>query len=161
MAACSLMCLTTCGGVPLFTRNKGTKRPLPFPLIGTLNGVQMFAASRDMELQSTTTENSKVFWKVFQNSITLILITDDYSISDCHIGNFLRIIFNVVVFFCGQEDVANIKNPERFKNEIKVCFKLIDDLMNQMSSATFSAMTNTVEIITGPDCIPLQCHTAV
>eukprot|EP00106_Octopus_bimaculoides_P020097 XP_014787539.1 PREDICTED: protein fuzzy homolog [Octopus bimaculoides] len=75
MAACSLMCLTTCGGVPLFTRNKGTKRPLPFPLIGTLNGVQMFAASRDMELQSTTTENSKVFWKVFQNRI--------YSSSHC------------------------------------------------------------------------------
>eukprot|EP00106_Octopus_bimaculoides_P001665 XP_014769107.1 PREDICTED: protein fuzzy homolog [Octopus bimaculoides] len=93
---------------------------------------------------------------VAHRNITLILITDDYSISDCHIGNFLRIIFNVVVFFCGQEDVANIKNPERFKNEIKVCFKLIDDLMNQMSSATFSAMTNTVEIITGPDCIPLQ-----
>lgn len=64
---CILTCVLYAVYYLLFLKYFEFSFQLPFPLIGTLNGIQMFAASRDMELQSTTTENSKVFWKVFHN----------------------------------------------------------------------------------------------
>lgn len=42
----------------------------------------------------------------------------------------------------------------------QVCYKLFDELMNQMNSPIFSDMTNAVEIIAGPECASLQVSTS-
>lgn len=38
---------------------------LPFPVIGSLNGVSMFASNQDASLLNTVTDDAKVVWKVF------------------------------------------------------------------------------------------------
>lgn len=38
---------------------------LPFPVIGSLNGVCMFASNQDASLLNTVTDDAKVVWKVF------------------------------------------------------------------------------------------------
>ena len=40
---------------------------LPFPIIGSLNGVHMFASTHGVKLIATTTDTAKVVWKVYNN----------------------------------------------------------------------------------------------
>ncbi|XP_069131818.1 protein fuzzy homolog [Argopecten irradians] len=150
-------CLTASGGLPVFTRSSGDLKPLPFPLIGSLNGVHMFGANHNVDLLSSTTDDSKVIWKVFQDSITLIIISQDDIADDCHMTNVLKFIHQSLVLLLGKEEVQNIdKNVEKFKREVKVCNSLIDHFIQAPVSTTFSQLTNTVEIIAAPENITLQ-----
>ncbi|KAK3581473.1 hypothetical protein CHS0354_031799 [Potamilus streckersoni] len=154
--AAHLICLTSGGGVPIFTRNKGNLKPLPFPVIGSLNGVHMFANSHDVKLLSTTTEDAKVVWKVFHDSITLIIVTGDDSADDIHLNNLLSQVCDAMVLLYGLEDLANIKNIERFKREIKICSQLIDKILDQADLLTVGDLTNAVDIIAAPENSVLQ-----
>ena len=49
-----VICLTL-DGIPLFTRSYGDVQPLPFPFIGSLNAVHMFASKSKIELNVTKT----------------------------------------------------------------------------------------------------------
>ncbi|XP_033752782.1 protein fuzzy homolog [Pecten maximus] len=150
-------CLTASGGLPVFTRSSGDLKPLPFPLIGSLNGVHMFGANHNVDLLSSTTDDSKVIWKVFQDSITLIIISQDDIADDCHMTNILKFIHQSLVLLLGKEEVQNIdKNVEKFKREVKVCNNLIDHFIQAPTSTTFSQLTNTVEIIAAPENTVLQ-----
>ncbi|XP_041367244.1 protein fuzzy homolog isoform X2 [Gigantopelta aegis] len=151
-----LVCLTAAGGVPIFTRSKGELKPLPFPVIGSLNAVHMFASNHGVTLQSTTTKGSKIVWKVFHNSITLIVATRDDHSDDCHLAQLLDNIFQAMVLMYGADDVTNIKNIERFKREIKVCFQLVDTLLEDATLPTFSNLTNAVDMIAAPENAVLQ-----
>ena len=51
----------------------------------------------------------------------MILIASDDQADDCHLNHILTLVFDAMVLLCGQEDLVNIKNVERFKKEIKVC----------------------------------------
>ncbi|XP_046367987.2 protein fuzzy homolog [Haliotis rufescens] len=154
--AAYLVCLTAGGGVPLFSRTKGDLKPLPFPVIGSLNAVHMFAENHKVDLQTTTTHGSKIAWRVYQDSITLIVATGDDCAADCHLAHLLDNIYNAMVLMYGSEEVGNIKNVERFKKEIKVCFNLVDALLDQACLPTFSDLTNAPDIIAGPENSILQ-----
>ena len=45
---------------------------LPFPVIGSLNGVCMFANNQDVTLLNTVTDDAKVVWKVFNERCFII-----------------------------------------------------------------------------------------
>ncbi|XP_013390800.1 protein fuzzy homolog [Lingula anatina] len=154
--AAYLLCLSAGGGVPLFTRTKGDLKPLPFPVIGSLNGVHMFASTHDVSLLSTTTVDAKVVWKVFHDSITLILVSRDDNASDSHLQQLIEKVFLSMVLVYGLDDLTNIKNIERFKKEIKVCFKLVDSLLDQADLDTFSDLTDSVDVVLGPENSILQ-----
>ncbi|RUS81064.1 hypothetical protein EGW08_011183, partial [Elysia chlorotica] len=47
----------------------------------------------------------------------------------------------------GKEDLLNIRNVERFKREIKVCFQLVDALLLQAASPLFSDLTGAVDVL--------------
>ncbi|XP_052064153.1 protein fuzzy homolog [Mytilus californianus] len=149
-----ILCLTTGGGVPLFTRMSTSLKPLPFPVIGSLNGVHMFGINQDVELLASTTDDAKVIWKVFHESVTMIAVSQDDMADDCHLTNLLNYAFQIVVLLCGLDEVTNIKNIERFKKELKVCNQLIDKLVEPPVS--FSTLTNTVETIASPESTILQ-----
>ncbi|XP_071949645.1 protein fuzzy homolog [Antedon mediterranea] len=148
-----LMCLTTAGGVPLFTRSKGIVKQLAFAEIGMLYGVQMFAQNHDVELQSTTTD-SRVLWKVFSDSITLIVVVDDDDSEDCHYLNLLQNIFNAMVFFVGLDSLENIKNVERLRKDLKCCYAVVDSLLNDCEF--LGGLTNSVDVSLFPDSNLLQ-----
>ena len=40
---------------------------LPFPVIGSLNAVHMFAANHGASLKSTTTSDAKIVWRDFHD----------------------------------------------------------------------------------------------
>ncbi|XP_078332819.1 protein fuzzy homolog isoform X2 [Crassostrea virginica] len=129
---------------------------LPFPVIGSLNGVHMFGSSHDVTLQSTVTEDAKIVWRVFHDSVTLITIAQNDDADDCHYNNLLNLVFNAMVLLVGIEEVSNIKNVEKFKKEIKVCYNLVDRILGIKGSWGFSQLTNTVETIAAPENAVLQ-----
>ncbi|XP_050408676.1 protein fuzzy homolog [Patella vulgata] len=154
--AAYLICLTSGGGIPLFTRSKGDLKPLPFPVIGSLNAVHMFAANHGTELKTATTEGSKIVWKSFLNSINLIIVTSEDNADDCHVNKLLDNIFHALILLYGEEELANIKNVERCKREIKVCYQLIDYILERWFLPTFSDVTNAVDTIAAQEVHILQ-----
>ncbi|GFN98616.1 fuzzy-like protein [Plakobranchus ocellatus] len=103
---------------------------LPFPVIGSLNAVHMFAANHDAVLKSTTTEDAKIIWKEFENSLVLILVHGRDACAEGEGpgeggallpgGRLLDLVWDAMVLLYGKEDLLNIRNVERFKREIKI-----------------------------------------
>ncbi|CAB4041632.1 Hypothetical predicted protein, partial [Paramuricea clavata] len=90
-----LVALTAEGGIPLFTRTKGDLPQLPFPVLGSLNGVHMFARNQNVQLVNTITQgDAKIVWKMFHNSVMLILVTSNDDSSDIHALSLLDLMFN-------------------------------------------------------------------
>ncbi|CAG5130730.1 unnamed protein product, partial [Candidula unifasciata] len=118
--AAYLMCLTSGSGMPVFTRSVGSVKPLPFPVIGSLNAVHMFATNHNATLRSTTTEDARIVWREFRNSLVLISVTSrDSAADDVLAGKLLENVFDAMILLYGLDELTNIKNVERFKKEIK------------------------------------------
>ncbi|KAK2153983.1 hypothetical protein LSH36_280g03034 [Paralvinella palmiformis] len=131
---------------------------LPFPILGSLNGVHMFCRSHGVDLTSTATDNRKIVWKDYHNSLSLVVIGNQDGSSDVHMTTLLDLIFNAMVLLYGLEDATNIKHVERFKREIKVCYKLIDRLLGHSPSPTFGDLSRTVDVISAPENVVLQSY---
>ncbi|XP_077169896.1 protein fuzzy homolog [Paroedura picta] len=127
----TLLCLTASSGVPLYCRSRGdsVKQQLPFSVIGSLNGVHMFGSNLDVLLTAASTENTRVVWKVFHNSITLIVLSSDEGESDFSLGRLLDNVFNAMVLVLGLEELVNARNIERLKKDLKACYRLIDSFL--------------------------------
>lgn len=89
----------------------------------------MFANSHDIKLLATRTKGAKIAWKVFNNSITLILVANDNGTSDLFMQQILEFVFNAMVLLIGLDDLINIKNVERLKRELRCCYQLFDCLL--------------------------------
>ncbi|EDV28845.1 uncharacterized protein TRIADDRAFT_52122 [Trichoplax adhaerens] len=94
-----VIALTSGGGVPLFTRTIGDYEALPFPTVGSLNGVHMFTETHGAKLLSTRTQNAKIVWQVFNDSITIIIVTVDDGASDVHLKTLLQFIYNAMSIY--------------------------------------------------------------
>ena len=120
----TLLCTTVDGGITLFTRTK-RREPMSFPVVASLNGVQMFCrSSSDARLRSTTTEDSLVVWKIFHDRIVLILqapqTDDDAGDAVAFFDRLLDVVFHSMVLLFGFDDLLAVENVERFRKEIKV-----------------------------------------
>ncbi|KAK9507924.1 hypothetical protein O3M35_007684 [Rhynocoris fuscipes] len=123
----NIMCVTSSGGLPLFSRTKGNIEPLPFSVIGSLNGVHMFGKSHGLVIESTETKNMTVVWKEFESSITLIAVA--YLNGQKILNNVLDAVFGSLVLFVGIDELKNIKNVERTKREMRACYPVIDKIL--------------------------------
>ncbi|XP_066508744.1 protein fuzzy homolog [Hoplias malabaricus] len=127
-----LLCLTAASGVPLFSR--GSSKHLPFSVIGSLNGVHMFGAGQGALLSSCETEKgSRVVWRVFQDSLMLIAVSGsgENAVSELHLRHLLENTWNCMVLVLGQDELANIRNVERLKRDLRSCYQLIDRLLER------------------------------
>ncbi|KAM6450547.1 protein fuzzy homolog isoform 2-T5 [Liasis olivaceus] len=129
----TLLCLTASSGVPLYCRSRGgpTKQQLPFSVIGSLNGVHMFGSNLDVQLIAARTENTHVVWKVFHNSITLIVLSSEEDASDFSLGRLLENVFSAMT-----------------------CYKLIDSFLEPGNSC--ADLTQCVECTVMPSRAILQ-----
>ncbi|XP_071509327.1 protein fuzzy homolog [Diadema antillarum] len=149
-----LVCLTNEGGVPLFTRTKGDVKSLAFAEQGMLYGVQMFAQNHDVTLLSTTTEEAKVTWQVFHDSVTLVLVTSNDGSCDVHYNTLLSHIFHAMVMLIGLDSLINFRNVEKLRRELKVCYPVIDLLLEE--SSLFGSLSSSVDVIACPENAVLQ-----
>uniref|UniRef100_A0A6I8RE16 Protein fuzzy homolog n=1 Tax=Xenopus tropicalis TaxID=8364 RepID=A0A6I8RE16_XENTR len=131
-----LLCLAASSGVPLYSRSKGSSRQLTFSVIGSLNGVHMFASNQDVLLTSTCTENTRVAWRAFHDSITLIVMSSESGASELSLNRLLENVFNAMVLVIGLDDLVNIKNVERLKKDLRECL----DNFTQAAESNFGCL---------------------
>ncbi|KAM9299207.1 protein fuzzy homolog [Gastrophryne carolinensis] len=149
-----LLCLTASSGVPLYCRSKGSSRQLTFSVIGSLNGVHMFASNQDALLTATRTENSRLMWRTFHDSINLIVMSCESNASDRSLNKLLENVFSAMVLVIGLDDLVNLKNVERLKKDLRACYKLIDSFL--MESEKIGDLTQCVDCIIAHDVPILQ-----
>ncbi|XP_039275508.1 protein fuzzy homolog [Nilaparvata lugens] len=125
-----VMALTLSGGLPLFSRQIGNSQPLPFSLIASLNGVHMFCNSQQSGLKSTSTQDSTVVWKDYEDSITLIVAAS--TTNESALTELMDCIFNTIILTVGLEEVRGLqtRNIERLKRELRSCFPLMDKILD-------------------------------
>lgn len=125
-----LLCLTASSGVPLFSR--GSTKQLPFSIIGSLNGVHMFGTGHDAALSCCETEQGgRVLWRVFHDSLMLIGVSSNAKVSELHLRRLLENVWNCMVLVLGLDELANARNVERLKRELRSCYGLIDMLLER------------------------------
>ncbi|KAF7994517.1 hypothetical protein HCN44_003989 [Aphidius gifuensis] len=113
-----VMCLTSSGGIPLFTRKKGEINAMTFTKMASLNGVQMFLKSQNIKLINTLLPDMTVVWKEFADSITLITIAS--GTTKLVLDNFLNAVFNSMIFVAGIDEIKNPRNIEKLKKELRI-----------------------------------------
>ena len=76
------------------------------------------------------------------SSLTMIVIAADDQADNCHLNHILTLVFDAMVLLCGQDELVNIKNVERFKKEIKVCTV---KLLKIRTPKRFAVITRKIE----------------
>lgn len=149
-----LICVTADTGLPLFTRAPGCSKGLPFPVMGSLNGVDMFARKHGIEIVNTRAGKAKISWKVFKGSVKFIVISRNSNMSDYHLSLLLENVFSALVLLLGLSEIEVIDNIEKFKREVRGCFGIIDSLLE--GSVPFGCITQCVDVILCSDTSILQ-----
>ncbi|XP_072746694.1 protein fuzzy homolog isoform X2 [Anoplolepis gracilipes] len=153
-----VMCLTSSGGIPLFSRQKGDCDTMTFSKIASLNGVHMFLKSQDISLLSTDLPDMTVIWKEFEQCIILIAIAS--GVTKYILDKFLDATFGAMVLFTGIDEIKNCKNIERLKKDMRLCSSIIDSLMDCLDIgdkiSTKTNMVNMTECIISSENILLQ-----
>ena len=139
----SLHCLTV-NGIPLFSKNVGHSTAVPFPVVGSLNGVHMFAKSKGIECGCTRTESGALYWKEYE-SIKFILISLDNLCSEKLLAILLDNFYKSMIMSIGETELTKMNNVERLKKKIKLCSPLLDVMLTPAKLLpTFTLMTETV-----------------
>ncbi|KAM7379499.1 hypothetical protein PAMP_005046 [Pampus punctatissimus] len=158
-----LLCLTANSGVPLFTR--GASKQLPFSVIGSLNGVHMFGGGQGVVLSCCETEGGgKVVWRVFQDSVMLIAVsgggghsgTGSSKEEEVRLQRLLENVWNCMVLVLGQDELANMRNVERLKRDLRSCFSLIDQLLEDRQEGILGNLTHCADSLLPPNPALLQ-----
>ncbi|XP_071768707.1 protein fuzzy homolog [Centroberyx gerrardi] len=159
-----LLCLTASSGVPLFTR--GASKQLPFSVIGSLNGVHMFGGGQGVLLSSCETERGgKVVWRVFQDSVMLIAVNGGQQAGggggsskeeELHLRRLLENVWNCMVLVLGQDELASVRNVERLKRDLRSCFGLIDQLLEERQEGILGNLTHCADCLLPPNPAALQ-----
>lgn len=157
-----LLCLTAGSGVPLFVR--GGSRQLPFSVIGSLNGVHMFGGGQGALLSSCETEDGgRVVWRVFQDSVMLIAVCCRGHGGSCssrmmqmRLQRLLENVWSCMVLVLGQDELLNVRNVERLKKELRSCFGLIDQLIEERQEGIMGNLTHCADSLLPSNPSPLQ-----
>ncbi|XP_061653843.1 protein fuzzy homolog [Phyllopteryx taeniolatus] len=159
-----LVCLTANSGVPLFTR--GASRQLPFSIIGSLNGVHMFGRGQGVLLSSCETEGGgRVVWRVFQDSLMLIAVSAAHQAGQAadsskgerlHLQRLLENVWSCMVMVLGQDELVNARNVERLKRDLRSCFGLIDELLEERRPGVLGHLTHCADCFLPPQPTLLQ-----
>ncbi|XP_050082425.1 protein fuzzy [Anopheles aquasalis] len=130
-----LMCLTSDGGVPIYSKKRGDCETLPFSTIASLNGVHMFCKSQGVDLPITYLEDSMIMWKEYEGTIVMIGIARD--ITEKTLRHLLDYSYQALVFCVGIQSIKKIKNIDRFKRELKNYYPIVDQLLEVVENDFF------------------------
>ncbi|CAL1546698.1 unnamed protein product, partial [Lymnaea stagnalis] len=155
--AAYLICLTSGSGLPVFTRSVGNVKPTPNDVIGSDILIIMYLDEVVSRLAFVVVPSNTLLCTLILPSLVLIAVMGrDGAADDVHMGQLLDNVFNAMVLLYGLDDLTNIKNVERFKKEIRLCFKLVDTLIQQSALSTFSDVTHAVDVMVTTEASILQ-----
>nr|SVE77043.1 EOG090X07E6 [Daphnia lumholtzi] len=87
-------------------------------------------------------------WFRFSSSIA---IAKNTSLSTVHLKHILDLVSHTMVFYLGLEELVNVKNIERLKKDLKVCYPLIDTILDGLNPKEdleeFCDLTNYTDVL--------------
>ncbi|CAL7934782.1 unnamed protein product [Xylocopa violacea] len=147
-----VMCLTSTGGIPLFSRQKGEGDTMTFSKIASLYGIHMFLKSQNIKLVNTNLLDTTIVWKEFEQSITLIVIANGATRNV--LNKLLDAIFGAMILFIGIEELKSTKNIEKLKKDIRLCTPIVDSLLQCLDAG--DGICSKTDIINMIECIMCQ-----
>lgn len=110
-----------------------------------------------------TDRGSKLVWRVFQDSVMLIAVSGGQqcgaggsSSEDLHLRRLLENVWNCMVLVLGQDELANVRNVERLKRDLRSCYRLIDQLLEGGQEGTMGDLTHCADCLVPPNAALLQ-----
>ncbi|XP_029034503.1 protein fuzzy homolog [Osmia bicornis bicornis] len=147
-----IMCLTSSGGIPLFSRQRGEGDTMTFSKIASLNGIHMFLKSQDIKLLNTDLPDTTIMWKEFEQSIALIVIAS--GTTKYVLNKFLDAVFGAMILFVGIEELKSTKNIEKLKKDMRLCSPVVDSLLQCIDVG--DGIYSKTDIINMTECIMCQ-----
>ncbi|XP_076056520.1 fuzzy planar cell polarity protein-like protein isoform X2 [Oratosquilla oratoria] len=133
-----------------------------YALIGSLNGVHIFGESHGVTLCSTQCKAVAVTWKVYHDSIRLVLIRGSECVGESSDNKLLDLVFASLVLILGLDSLISTTNIERLKRDLKASYPIIDELIsrsvNSDDSRGFSHLVHCAECILVPEQHQLQAE---
>lgn len=122
---------------------------LPIQRLVELGNLSTYANSHDCKINFLDTQNLKIIWKIYDNEITLILVDEIAPIDKQVYIDKLDMIFDSLVIMYGRENLTKIVNPEKFKNEIRLAYNLIDSVLDNTGKYDLFGghLTNSIDIL--------------
>lgn len=145
-----VICVTSGGGLPIFVRRKGNVESLPFSVIGSLNGTHMFGKSLNVDLRTVETDDYVASWREFSESLVLIGISSGCTVDV--LNKLLESVFNAIVLIVGSEEIKTQRNIERLKRELRICYPVIDRLLDSLDCGDAHSK-NSSDLIGLAECI--------
>nr|SVE75796.1 EOG090X07E6 [Daphnia hispanica] len=82
-------------------------------------------------------------------------IATDTSLTTVHLKHILDLVSHTMVFYLGLEELVNVKNIERLKKDLKVCYPLIDTILDGLNPKEdleeFCDLTDYTDVLSCPE----------
>lgn len=144
------------GGIPICSRTLGcsssSQTSIPFATLASLNGVNWFARLNEANLLATQTQDTKIHWRVYDNTIVLILIvtvvpSDNSvpsnimlldSVNDAVMQETIDNIYSSLVLYSSKDLLKSSadKSSEELKKCIKASLPLVDYFLRMLLTSS-------------------------
>uniref|UniRef100_A0A667Y4M5 Fuzzy planar cell polarity protein n=2 Tax=Myripristis murdjan TaxID=586833 RepID=A0A667Y4M5_9TELE len=124
----------------------------------------MFGGGQGVLLSSCETERGgKVVWRVFQDSVMLIAVNGGQGGGggssrgeELSLQRLLENVWSSMVLVLGQDELASVRNVERLKRDLRSCFSLIDQLLEEKQEGIMGNLTHCADCLVPPNPTLLQ-----
>nr|SVE70465.1 EOG090X07E6 [Daphnia similis]SVE71720.1 EOG090X07E6 [Daphnia similis] len=95
--------------------------------------------------------NPKVNLSIKYYCFSFVFIHIYTSLTTVHLKHILDLVSHTMVFYLGLEELINVKNIERLKKDLKVCYPLIDTILDGLNpkedSEEFCDLTDYTDVL--------------
>ena len=129
----------------------------------------MFGQSHEVDLISATTDDCRIVWRDFHESVRLILAVPNDDFEADHAQRLIENVFRVMLLTVGLDELVSVRNVDRLKRDLRASFGLIDHFLAALdhspvnnyaatsaAAAVVGDITGAVDVVVFPEANAVQ-----